>query len=271
MRFIPAIAALVLTALPAVAEVSQAKLQAFVEVTGYNVIIDSLQQGAMAGPGMTGNAAADFGKQYTALAEEVFDPKAMNQRALEMLGVALTDDLVNYGAAFYASDLGQRLVAVENESHMADDQERMAEGGRLVDEMSNTDMKRLQLMQDLATAVGSTDVSIRALVEMQVRFTMAAAAAGSLALGMSEDELRARSTDAMDGLRDQIATMGVIGNAYTYRALSNEDVAEYVRELKTPEMQQIYDVLNAVQYEIMIEKYEELGSRMGELKPETDL
>jgi hypothetical protein len=147
----------------------------------------------------------------------------------------------------------------------------MAEGGRLVEEMTANDPERLKLMSELATAVGATDVSIRALVEMQVRFTMAAAAAGSLDLGMGEDELRARSTEAMDGLRGQLQEMGVVGNAYTYRALSNEDIAEYVATLKTPEMQQIYEVLNAVQYEIMIEKYEELGSRMGELKPETDL
>jgi hypothetical protein len=272
MRLVHSFVAFALSAGVAMAgPADPAKLKAFVEVTGYNVIISSLQQGAMAGPGMVGNVEDAFGKQYEALAKEVFDPEVMNARALEMLGATLTEELVDYGADFYASELGQRLVVVENQSHMADDQERMAEGGRLMQELTAEDPERLQVLNDLATSVGSTDISITALVEMQVRFTLAAMAAGAIPNSLSEQELRLRSTEAMEALRPQIEVMGVVGNTYTYRALPTDDLAEYVRVLKTPEMQQIYEALNAIQYQIMIEKYQELGARMGELQPETEL
>jgi hypothetical protein len=272
MRLVHSLAILALSSIPAFAgPADPAKLKAFVEVTGYDVIIESLQQGAMAGPGMVGNVEDAFGKQYEALAKEVFDPAVMNARAIEMLSATLTEELVDYGAEFYASELGQRLVVVENQSHMADDLERMAEGGRLMQELNEDDPERLQIMTELATSVGSSDISITALIEMQVRFTLAAMATGAIPNTMSEAELRLRSTEAMEALRPQIEVMGIIGNVYTYRALPSDDLAEYVRVLKTPEMQQIYEALNAIQYQIMIEKYEELGARMGELAPETEL
>ena len=102
---------LILIAGPAAAA-DRGKVQAFVAVTGYDVVIESLQQGAMAGPGMVGDAPDSFGRDYARLAEEVFEPEAMKERALDILAAVMPDELIDAGAAFYASDLGQRLVAV---------------------------------------------------------------------------------------------------------------------------------------------------------------
>jgi hypothetical protein len=36
-------------------------------------------------------------------------------------------------------------------------------------------------------------------------------------------------------------------------------------------MQQVYQVLNGTQYQVMVERYQVLGSRLGELAPSQEL
>ena len=247
------------------------KVAAFVEVTGYGVVIESLQQGAMAGPGMVGDAPATFGKQYSKLAETVFDPTEMRGRALDILTAVMPDALVDAGADFYASDLGQRLVEVENAAHMTAGKEKFAAGQDLVSSMMTANPTRLDLFTAMDDAIGSADTGQKAIVEIQLRFLLAATAAGVLPEGPSESELRALLTAQAKENESESALYGLISNAYTYRDISDADLKAYVDALRTPQMHQVYEILNATQYQVMIERYELLGARLGELAPQKDL
>ena len=88
------------------------KIREFLKVTGFDVAIASIQLGAMAGPALTGEDPEVFGKQWTRLAEEIFDPDEMIDDAVEMLAAVMPDPLLDHGVDFYGSDLGQRVVAV---------------------------------------------------------------------------------------------------------------------------------------------------------------
>jgi Uncharacterized protein conserved in bacteria (DUF2059) len=255
----------------AFAAADRGKLSAFVAVTGYDVVIDSLQQGAMAGPGMVGDAPATFGRQYTELAEKIFDPAEMNARALDILAAVMPDALVDAGADFYASDLGQRLVAVENAAHMADGKTKFAEGQTIVADLVAHDPDRLELLKAMSGAIGSEETGRKAIVEIQLRFMLAAMAAGAMPQGPSEDELRALLDGQARANAARTEMFEMISNAYTYRDISDADVAAYVAALKTPELRQVYEILNATQYQVMIERYEALGARLGGLKPQKDL
>jgi len=134
---LPIFAALVfvITSGVAVHAADETEIRDFLKVTGFDVAIASIQQGAMSGPGLTGEDPEVFGKQWIKLAEEVFEPDAMVDEAVEMIGSVMPDELLEHGAAFYGSPLGQRLVEVENESHMADDTLKYEEGEELAEKM----------------------------------------------------------------------------------------------------------------------------------------
>lgn len=269
VRFLLA-AVLALTAAMAAAA-DRGKLAAFLSVTGYDVVIESLQQGAMAGPGLVGDAPDTFGRQYAALAEEVFDPADMQARALDILAAVMPDELVDAGADFYASDLGQRLVAAENSGHLTPSAEKFAQGTSLVEAMIAASDPRIDLFKGLADAVGSDDVSQRAVVEIQVRFLLAASAAGAMPQGPDEAELRAILTAQARAQAPQTEFFGLVSNAYTYRDISTPDLEAYLEALREPQMQQVYEILNATQFQVMIERYEALGARLSELAPQQDL
>ncbi|MCK8463611.1 hypothetical protein MUY35_07080 [Aliiroseovarius sp. S1339] len=262
---------MVLGAVPVAQAAEEQDIREFLEVTGFDVAIASIQQGAMAGPALTGEDPDMFGRQWVKLAEEVFNPDEMISEAVEMIGAVMPDELLNHGADFYSSTLGQRLVEVENESHMADDTEKYAEGERLTGELLDQNSIRLELFREMGKAIGSTETAIKSIVEIQVRYLMAAVAAGVSDFDISEEDLRLMLLEQAGEMRQNIEVNSLVANAYAYRDLSDEELIDYLAALQDPKMGQVYEILNAVQYQIMAERYETLASRLADLRPEQEL
>jgi len=250
---------------------SRDDFRTFLEVTGFDVAITSMQQGAMEGPGIAGDAPGDFGTQWVRLAEKVFDPGLMLERALDMMQAVMPDDLVTKGQAFYATDLGQRIVAAENASHVTSDTQRHTEGQAIVDKLAVDNPARLDDYRAMSAAIGGIDSSVKAVLEIQYRYLMAASAAGALDLAYSGDELRAVLEEQVPELEQNIQLYSLLGSAYAYRDLTDEEVKAYRAALEDPDMRQVYEILNAIQYEIMAERYEALATELANLAPQQDI
>ena len=267
-----ALAALVLSIWSAAAGAAdRAALRDFLEVTGFDVAITSMQQGAMAGPGIAGDAPDDFGLQYTRLAEQVFDPDLMLERALDMMAAILPDDLLEHGAGFYASDLGQRLVVAENQSHLVDDDLKFAEGEAILEALVEANPDRVDDYGAMNDAIGGIESSVRAVAEIQLRYLLAAISAGSVDLAYSEDELRALIEAQIPDIRQNVAVYSILGAAYTYQGFSDGEMRAYRAALEAPEMRQVYEILNAIQFQIMAERYEALAEALAGLAPQQDI
>ena len=48
-------------------------------------------------------------------------------------------------------------------------------------------------------------------------------------------------------------------------------MATYAEALEHPKMQQVYALMNAVQYEIMANRFEEVAARLSSMQPSQDL
>ena len=262
---------LLVLALPARAA-DEARLEAFLEVTGFDVALESIRLSADSAPQMLGMEARDFGSEWSRLVRDVFRTDVMHDMAIEILGNTLEDDLLDHAADFYATDLGQRLVAAENASHMEEDEVLKTESGTaIVDGLVRLGAPRLELLKELNEASDVEGSSIRAIQEVQVRFLMAAASAGVIELRMDEPDLR-------EALRAQEAEMlttvkanALVSAAYTYQAFSDAEVAAYTEALAHPSMQKVYALMNAVQYEIMANRFERVAERLAQMQPSQDL
>lgn len=248
------------------------RLEAFLEVTGFDVALESMKLTAGGAPGMIGLEADDFGLQWTALVEEVFDTDAMHDTALDILRETLDDDLLVHAVEFYTSDLGQRLVVVENESHLKDDDTLKYESGEaIVAGLVQIGSPRVGELKRLNAAVGSENASIHAIQEVQVRFLMAAAAAGVIELRMDEADLRENLKQQEGEMRRSMQRNGLAGSAYTYQAFSDDEISAYADALEHPAMQKVYALMNAVQFEIMADRYEAMALGMRDLRPTQEL
>jgi hypothetical protein len=248
------------------------RLEAFLEVTGFDVALESIRLSADAAPGMIGVEANDFGSEWKRLVDEVFDTQMMHDMALDILGQTLEEDLLDHAVEFYASDLGQRLVAAENASHLEEDDESKSEKGQLiVSGLVRIGSPRLEELKRLNAASGSADASVHAIQEIQVRFLMAAAVAGVIELRMDEQDLRETLKSQEGELRRGMQASGLAGAAYTYQAFSDDDVSAYADALEHPKMQKVYALMNAVQFEIMADRFEAMAMRMQGLQPSQEL
>lgn len=248
------------------------KLEAFLEVTGFDVALESIRLSAESAPAMIGVQSDDFGTEWTRLADDVFDTDFMHDQAIAILSETLEEDVLEHAVQFYTSDLGMRLVAVENESHMEEDDGLKTESGQaIVDGLVRLGSPRLAELKRLNAATGSTDASIFAIQEVQVRFLMAAAVAGVIELQMDEEDLRETLKRQEGDLRRSLQISGLSGSAYTYQAFSDDEISAYADALEDPQMQTVYALMNAVQFEIMANRYEALALRMQGLQPSQEL
>ena len=261
----------VLLLMPPARAADRANIEAFLTTTGFDVAIESIALAAENAPQMLGLDASDFGMQWKRVSEEVFDPAGMRERAMSILEETLEDDLLAHAAAFYASPLGQELVVAENASHMEDDDHKRAAGEDIVAQMMVDGAGRLDLLKRMNHAIDPNDVGPRAAQEIQIRFLLAASYAGVIALRMDEAGLRAAMKENEGALRRDMAASALVSAAYTYRDFTDDQLETYAEALEDPRMQTVYELMNAVHYEIMMTRFEALALRMGEIGPGQDL
>tara|TARA_R110002049_G_scaffold23545_9_gene83572 strand:- start:979 stop:1815 length:837 start_codon:yes stop_codon:yes gene_type:complete len=248
------------------------RLEQFLEVTGFDVALDSIRLSADSAPQMLGLEAEDFGSEWSRLVAEVFDTDHMHDMAMGILGETLADDLLDHAADFYAGDLGQRLVTVENKAHMVEEDGLKAEvGAEIIAGLVRIGSDRVEALQRLNTASDVEDISIKAIQEVQIRFLMAAAGAGIIELQMDEPDLREAMREQEGALRRSIAANALANAAYTYQAFSDDEVLAYAEALENPKMQKVYALMNAVQYEIMANRFEAVAARLSAMQPSQDL
>ncbi|NRB02809.1 MAG: DUF2059 domain-containing protein [Rhodobacteraceae bacterium] len=259
-------------AVSSAAAADRVKLEAFLEVTGFDVALESIKLSARSAPQMLGVDAQDFGSEWKRLTDRVFDVDKMHDMALDILGQTLTDDMLSHAADFYASDLGQRLVAAENASHMTEDDTVKDESGTaILAALRSIQSTRVGHYERMNAASDSAGTAVRALQEIQVRFLMAAAGAGVIELRMDEEDMRAALASGEKELRATLKENGLEGAAYTYQSFSDDEVLEYTEALEHPVMRRVYDLMNAVQFEIMANRFEALAAAMASLQPSQEL
>lgn len=256
----------------AVANADRGKIEEFLTVTGFDVALESIKLSAGSAPQMLGLEAEDFGFQWTQLTQKVFDTDQMHELAIDILGETLTDELLDHANAFYGSDLGKRLVEAENASHMEEDDAGKTEAGEAIfTALVGIGSARVEDIKRMNDAIGGADSAIRAIQEIQVRFLMAAAGAGVIELQLEEEDLREMLSSQEDDMRLSIQANAMSGAAYTYQSFSDEDVKAYADALEDPKMKRVYELMNAVQYEIMANRFEAMATEMSKLQPTTDL
>ena len=269
-KILVAIALLFLMVMPAKAA-DRTKIAQFMAVTGFDVALESMRLSARDAPTMLGLDADDFGLSWSRLADRIFEPEALKNDALEILDNALTDNVLAHATQFYRSKLGQRLVTAENESHGLDFEDRKAEGARLAQALSARGSPQPQYFLDMAESIGYVGATIKAYREVQVRFLMAASLAGLIDQRFDEVDLRAMLAQQDDEVRRAMAENLIVANAFTYRDFTDSEIEIYRDALAMPQMMEVYELMNAIHFTIMADRFERMALEMVNLTPTQEL
>lgn len=271
IRQIVGAVALAATIVGPAAAADRGKLQAFMEITGFDVALESLRLSAGQAPMMLGLSEENFGSDWTRLADEVFEVAGLQKDALDILEQTMDDDMLNHAAAFYASDLGQRLVEAENAAHMDDSEDSAMEGEEIAADLLESGSPKIGYFREMSTAIGSIENAIRSVSEVQLRFILAAQGAGLIDTDWDEAELRAVLMSRSDEMEQAMIIGSITNAAQTYQDFSEEDMKAYLDALEEPLMKRVYELMNAVQFQIQAQRFEVLAQRMVDLYPQQDI
>ncbi|MGI3164894.1 DUF2059 domain-containing protein [Pseudooceanicola sp. 200-1SW] len=252
---------------------SREEVRDFLKVTGFDAAIDSISLSADRGPAMLGLDDPGFVTVWNVMAKRVFDRATMQDMAAAMLEETLDEAAIRSAHDFYGSDLGQRLVEVENASHLDEDEGRADLASALLAHLiEERDVARLSALDRLVSALDDTSDGVMAMAEVQSRFMIAARNAGVIELRVGDDALRDliaeqfRQMQADSGSQD-----GVANAAWTYRDFTTEEIDRYAEALEDPGMQRVYELMNAVQYEVMADRFETAASLLVGAQPSQEL
>lgn len=257
-----------LRAQPVAASVDAERVSAFLTVTGFDAAIESLGQSAAMAPTLLGRDADAFGADWIRLVDQVFDPASMLEDASAMLAATLDEAMLDHAAEFYASDLGRALVTAENAAHRTAEEVKRDGAAAALQAASPA---RVALLRRMMAALDSSGSGVRALEEIQIRFLDAADAAGVIDLPMDMDALRALMAEGRSQLAEQLDQSMLESAAWTYAEFSDSALEAYASALEAPLMRQVYDLMTAVQFEIMVSRFETLAVEMARLRPGRDL
>ncbi|MQQ07136.1 DUF2059 domain-containing protein [Epibacterium sp. SM1979] len=250
----------------------RARIETFLNVTGFDVALDSIALSAESAPGMIGLTPEDFGGAWDGIADTVFSLPDMRNQALDYLEETLSDAALTHAEAFYATELGQRLVKAENASHLVEDSDtKHIAGRRIVADLVQAGDNRVDILKRMGRAVDAGESSVKAVQEVQFRFIVAAETAGIIELQLEPDALKGLLAEQEDEMRLEMVESALTSSAYAYQGFTNQELETYSDALETPEMQEVYRLLNAIQFEITASRYEELAYRLGKIGPSEDI
>jgi len=269
-KILLAMSLLFCTVMP-VKSADRAQIAQFMAVTGFDVALESMRLSARDAPTMLGFDADDFGLSWSRLADRMFEPEALKSDALEILDKALTEDVLAHATGFYGSDLGQKLVTAENESHGLEFEDREVEGARLAQALAARGSPQPQYFLDMAESIGYVGATIKAYREVQVRFLMAASLAGLIDQRFDEVDLRAMLAQQDDEVRQAMTDNLIVANAFTYREFTDREMEIYRDALAMPQMMEVYELMNAIHFTIMADRFERMALEMVNLTPTQEL
>lgn len=242
------------------------KVKIFLDVTGFDVAIETIVHSADLAPQMIGVEPDEYGSEWNDIVDVVFDKTQMRNMAVELLRDKLDPAALEYAQAFYESEIGQRLVRAENASHDIRDGVVTREAGtRIVAQMVSNGDSKLETFLRMARAINVDDFAVLSANALQLHFVLSAQDAGLIATNVDESMIRSALKEREPQLRRSIQQGTLANQAYTYQGFSKEDLLIYADALEHPHMQQVYRLLNSVQYEIQASRFELLAYRLAEL------
>lgn len=248
----------------------RADVEAFLKTTGFDVAIESIAVGAETAPLMLGLEEDAFGKTWGTMVGQVFVVEDMKAEAAGILEATLDQALLDHAVEFYGSDLGQRLVVSENFSHMDDDELKQIAGTALMAEYLETEDPRPALFDRMSKAIDPDNLGLRALQTIQVRFIMSASYAGVIP-DVDEDmlwaQIKANEAEVLASIKEGARA----SNAYTYQGFTVSELEAYTEALEDPKMKRVYELMNAVHYQVMAGRFDALATKLGQIRPSEDL
>lgn len=220
---------------------------------------DQFSEGLNAALSQDQTIEANIKQQLNLLADEVFEPVALNTDIRRKLSEIVSPDSLNDQLKWYRSDLGRKIARLEvNASKPEAFNAVMSSMGSLLQ-----DELWLGKVQQFDALVLGLDNSTKTAATMQKAILSAAFTASGKA------EMVPKIVENVDNnksqLKEQISSLIFASYIYTYQSLSPQEFDQYLSFLGNEGSQYVIKVVNETVFSVLEEKFEIYSKRMVDI------
>jgi len=178
-------------------------------------------------------------------ADAAFAPETLKRDFRLAIEGELTNADLDSLLVFLKSPLGSRMTALENASHTADSQVRIANmAGELLERLKN-DPERAELLTRIDSSLRLTEIATDIAFNLGRAVAIGMAAADEKTVALSDEGVAALDA-ALQKMRpamtQQIKEQILLSMAYTYREASIPELREYLKFMASPAGKKLYGV-----------------------------
>jgi len=206
----------------------------------------------------------NFGEAWALATDGILDTKVLLASIEEKMAGKLSPSQLQELLVFYDSPFGRRITRLEIEAGREEDEEKKAEGTRILAEVRENDPERyrlyMQMIDDLAIMETSEAIAMNAGYAMLVG--MFAAAQSPVA--PSEQLIMQLLQGQRPKIREAIAEAVLSSTAYGYRELTLEDLKRYTEFLASGTANRYYREMLSAMDATLSQTARTLGHRLAE-------
>ncbi|MEM6305465.1 MAG: DUF2059 domain-containing protein [Pseudomonadota bacterium] len=210
---------------------------------------EDLNQEMLGGSGGTG-----WQVQVTA----IYDPERMVELVRAALGDVLEPDELEAVIAFYASDLGTKIVSLENSARVAMGAQDVEDAARArLAELEGTDNARLAMVRALEASGDMINRNVTSAMNSNFQFLRGMADGDGVQ--MSEEEMLSQVAGDIDEITEDTRGWLLSYFLLAYHPLSDAELQTYIDFLNTP----AGDALNRAYFEGFGQAFEDISYGLG--------
>ncbi len=250
LRMIPV--CLALLSAPAAFAADPSRGEAMLRLLGFDTAISNfVEQAKSADTGLESDDP-EFDAAREAIAERIFQPDVL----FAAVAARVDDkfDAAEYDAleAYFSQGVGLRVTEAEKFAQSPEnDAERAAETPAMIEDLLANNPERLEQIEQMIEAMDIVGSGTAMAMNLGYAMISGMASTGKLPSGLTDDQILMMLNARRDQIEAEVLNSTVLSAAYTYRNISNADMADYLDFLQSDLGRKLYSVLESAQVDVL--------------------
>jgi regulator of RNase E activity RraB len=249
-RLIPV--CLVLVSAPAAFAAEPSRGEAILRLLGFDTAISSfVAEVKSTDTGLESNYP-EFDAARDALAERIFRPDALFTAVAARVDDKFDDAEYDALEAYFSQGVGLRVTQAEKYAQSPEnDAERAAETPAIIEDLLANNPERLDQIEQMIEAMDVVGSGTAMAMNLAYAMISGMASTGKLPGGMTDDQILMMLNARRDQIEAEVFNNTVLSAAFTYRDISNADMADYLDFLQSDLGRKLYSVMESAQVEVL--------------------
>lgn len=237
-----------------------ARAAAMLRLLGFDTaIIGFVEEVKRTDPGLTSDNR-EFDTLRKAIADRIFQPEILFQAVAALVDGKFDDAEYDALEAYFSQGAGLRVTEAEKFAQSPENAgELEAETPGIIEDLLANNPERLDQIERMIEATDVVGSGTAMAMNLGYAMISGMASAGELPGGFTDDQILMMLNARRDQIEAEVLNNAVLSAAYTYRDISNADMADYLVFLQSDLGRKLYSVIENAQVEVLTAASRQFG------------